>query len=758
MPYKKRRHDKSQSVKKRAGRVRLWGVLQVALIVLLVSASWVLWVGHKTIAQFEGRRWILPARVFARPLELYPGKPLRSDVLIDELTRLGYQKVSTFSGPGQFIDHPSSVTMATRGFRFSDGQEPARTLRLQFTDDRLAELTEMRTHRALPLVRLEPLQIDKIYPTHNEDRILVTLDEAPPILIKALIAVEDRRFFKHAGIDPVAIGRALMANLRAGDVRQGGSTLTQQLVKNFYLGRERSLWRKINEAVMAIMLEWRYRKEEIIEAYINEVFLGQDGSRAIHGFGTAAQFYFAVPLSELKTHQLALLAGLVRGASYYNPRRHPERALQRRNLVLALMAEQGMMTQSHYQQTLKAPLDVAPKRRIAGKPYYAFMDLVRRQLRRDYRDEDLRSEGLQIFTTLEPGIQSASERILSKQIATLEKAKESLQGAIVVTGAGNGEVHALVGDRKAEAFGFNRALDAKRQIGSLVKPVVYLAALTHPEKFHVMTRLSDTPLQLKDHKGQVWSPQNYTKKFHGPVPLHEALAQSFNLATIKLGMEIGIPEVKRWLAYLGVEQNVPEYPSMLLGTLELAPLQVAQMYQTFSSGGFYAPLRAIREVLTKNGKPVKRYGLEVRQVVKPAPAFLINYLLTEVVAKGTARQLAAELPASMPLAGKTGTTDSLRDSWFAGFGGDLLAVAWVGRDDNRSTGLTGATGALRVWSALMKELKPDPLASTPPGDIVWHWMDEVSGFETDPECPGARPYPFMNRSVLSEYQPCYRTW
>jgi penicillin-binding protein 1B len=696
--------------------------------------------------------------VFARPLELYPNKPLQKKILLDELARLGYQTVSQLSGPGQFIDHRVSMTIATRGFRFSDGQEPARTLQLQFTGDRVATLSEPRANRVLPLARLEPLQIDKIYPTHNEDRILITLDETPPLLIKALIAVEDRRFFKHVGVDPVAIGRALMANLRAGDIRQGGSTLTQQLVKNFYLGRERSVWRKVSEAVMAIMLEWRFSKDEIIEAYINEVFLGQDGSRAIHGFGTAAQFYFGVPLRELKTHQLALLAGLARGASYYNPRRHPERALARRNLVLGLMAGQGMMTQAHYREAMKAPLGVAPKTRISGKPFYAFMDLVRRQLRRDYRDEDLRSEGLQIFTTLEPRIQSQSEQILSKQIAALEKSGAGLQGAIVVTGTENGEVLALVGDRKAEAFGFNRALDAKRQIGSLIKPVVYLAALIHPEKFHVMTRLSDTPLQLKDQKGQVWSPQNYTKRFHGPVPLHEALAQSFNLATIKLGMEIGIPEVKKWLAYLGVEENVPEYPSMLLGTLELTPLQVAQMYQTFSSGGFHTPLRAIREVLTKNGKPVKRYGLAVRQVVKPAPAFLMNYLLTEVVAKGTARQLAAELPDSMPLAGKTGTTDGLRDSWFAGYGGDLLAVAWVGRDDNRSAGLTGATGAMRVWSALMRELKPAPLTLTAPRDIDWHWMDETTGFETEPECAGASPYPFMNRSVLSEYQPCYRTW
>jgi penicillin-binding protein 1B len=347
---------------------------------------------------------------------------------------------------------------------------------------------------------------------------------------------------------------------------------------------------------------------------------------------------------------------------------------------------------------------------------------------------------------------------LSSRLSRLEKRRGwphgRLQGTVIVTGTQTGEVLALVGDRDPSYAGFNRALEARRPIGSLVKPAVYLTALSHPERYHVLTPLNDTPLKLKNRQGALWIPHNYNRAAHGTIPMYRALAQSYNLATVRLGMDMGIARVSQTLKELGVEGAIPTYPAMLLGAIDLSPFEVAQMYQTLASGGFYTPLRAIREVLTAEGKPLKRYGLAVRQVIPAAPSFLINYLLTEVVSAGTARELSAELPAALPLAGKTGTTNDLRDSWFAGFGSDVLAVAWVGRDDNQPAGLSGASGAMRVWADIMKRISPSPVNLTPPAGIEWRWIDQVSGKQTDPECPGADVYPFMPASRVLDYQLC----
>ena len=740
---------------------RIW-FPQVAILCLLALSSWVLWSSHSIRHQFEGRRWSLPARVYARPLELYPKLRLTHESLSTELGALGYREVRALTGPGQYLKAGDAILIRTRGFVFWDTTEPPRLIRIRFNGQLIESIIEAgESNRPLALARIEPLEIAKIYPAHNEDRILIRIKDVPRMLIQALIAIEDRGFYRHIGIDPRAIARALLVNLRAGGIRQGGSTLTQQLVKNYFLTRERSLWRKLNEVMMALALEWHYSKDEILEAYLNEIYLGQDGERAIHGFGLAAPFYFAQPLGELKVPQLALLAGLARGASFYDPRRHPERALKRRNQVLALMVEQGMISAEEGRRHMQAPLDIAKRPVLSHNRFPAFVDLVRRQLGRDYREEDLRTEGLQIFTTLDPQIQRKAEGVVTRRLGQLEKQrglkKGVLNGAVVVTSTESGEVLALVGGRRTHYAGFNRALDARRPIGSLVKPAVYLAALSQPTKYNVVTPLNDTPLRLKNQKGQVWTPQNYSKNYHGIVPLRTALANSYNLATVRLGMDVGIAQVKETLAELGVETKIPEYPSLFLGTLELSPLEVTQMYQTLASGGFHIPLRAIREVLNSDGKPLKRYGLSVRQTVRPAPTFLTNYLLTEVIRSGTARELTSQIPRSLPFAGKTGTTDELRDSWFAGFGGDILSVAWLGCDDNRPAGFTGAGGAMRIWADLMREHTLAPLELKPPEGIVWDWVDVASGYRTRPNCSGAVRLPFIHSSANIPYHPCYST-
>lgn len=757
MPPRKQKRKQSRL---REAWMRTWPKLRNALWVFVILAAlvWIAWNDVVVRTQFDGRRWALPARVYARPLQIFPGRLLHYTDLLAELDALGYRKVATLSGSGQYVPSTKGVVeIATRGFTFSDAVETPRVVSVRFNGAKVQSL-QTQDGKPLALIRIEPLEIGKIYPRHNEDRLLVKSKDVPPALIEAIIAVEDRNYYWHFGIDPKAVLRALWENLRAGAVRQGGSTLTQQLVKNFYLSRERTLARKLNEVLMAVLLEVHYSKEEILEAYLNEIFLGQDGSHAVHGFGLASQFYFGIPLGELRTHQLALLAALARGASHYDPRRYPDRALKRRNLVLQMMVEQEMLSPEEGLKALAMSLDVTKKPRVSGTRFPAFMDLIRRQIVRDYREDDLRSEGLQVFSTLDPVAQLKAERVVSKRVAALEQQRrmkaDVLEAALVVTGVENGEVLALVGGRDADYAGFNRALDAKRQIGSIVKPAVYLTALARPAKYSVVTRVNDLPISLRDNTGKVWSPQNYTGSFHGEVPLHVALAQSYNLATVRLGLDLGLFHVRRTLKEIGVDGSIPEYPSVLLGTLDLTPLQVTQMYQTFASGGFLMPIRAIRSVTNADGKALTRYAIVVQQAIEPVPSFLINTLMTDVVRNGTARALSGELSGHLPLAGKTGTTNEMRDSWFAGFDGQQLVVAWLGRDDNKPAGFTGATGAMRVWSDYMREQPAAPLELRAPEGIDWHWIDLNTGFRTDANCPGAQVFPFEERYPPPGYRPC----
>lgn len=672
--------------------------------------------------KFEGQRWALPARVYARPLELYAGQTLSADQLQDELERLNYHAAAAPSASGYFHREGDRILVKTRTFRFWDGREPARFLALEFADGKLASLEELDANRPNPaLVRLDAMLIASIYPTHNEDRVLVRRKEIPDLFVKTLMAVEDRNFNRHLGIDPKGIVRAALSNLQAGAVVEGASTLTQQLVKNFYLNADRTFERKLKEAYMALLLERRYSKDEILEAYANEIYLGQDGSRAIHGFGLASNFYFNLPLSELDAAKTALLVGLVQAPSSLDPRRNPKSAEQRRNLVLDLMVRDGVIAPEVAVQAKRAPLGVQEG---GGRPvgaYPDFITLVRRQLQRDYRDEDLRSEGLNIFTTLDPSVQSTVERSMSKRLAELEKQRSikvgTLQTSAVVTSVAQGEVLAVVGGRESGYAGFNRALDAVRSIGSLVKPAVYLTALSQPDRYTLTTRIQDRPVSLPD-GAKRWEPKNYNHRVYGAVPLYDALSRSLNLATVNLGLSVGVSKVAETLYDLGVQRRIRVVPSLLLGSTSMSPLEVAQMYQTIAAGGYRAPLRAIREVVDAQGRPLNRYPLAVEAVVDPKAAYLTTWAMQQVVTQGTAKWLGGKLPKDMIMAGKTGTTDDMRDSWFAGFSGDKVAVVWVGRDDYKPMGLTGGSGALRLWGDFMLAIDNAPIPADPPDGVA----------------------------------------
>lgn len=734
-------------------RVRVTG-----LVLVLLLTSFALYLDFSVRDAFEGRRFALPAKLYARALEVYPGMKLTPEQLVKEFARLDYHAPLTEDAPARFSHDGQTVEFVTRPFVFWDGAQPAHRVRVRFRSGRVESVQDRESDEAIKLLRLDPMVIGGIYPGRNEDRILVRLDTVPDHLISAFIAIEDRKYYEHIGIDPRGIARAAVSTL-TGRGLQGGSTLTQQLVKNFFLTPERTIKRKVTEILMAVLLELHYSKREILETYLNEVYFGQDGNRAIHGVGLASQFYFGRPVQELSLPEAALLAGMVKGPSQYEPRRRAPRAQERRNLVLAEMAKLDMITTAAEAEARATPLGVLERPAVGTTLYPAFLDLVRRQLRRDYLDEDLRSEGLRIFTTLDPVAQSAAEEALATRFAILDRGRKGdhqLEGAVVVSDAQSGEVQALVGGRNPRYEGFNRALDSQRPVGSLMKPVVFLTALADPARFTLNTPLDDSPLVWKERGAPDWSPKNYDKKNHGAVPLRTALALSYNVATARLGIDVGVARVLDNARRLGVERDMPPYASSLLGAVGLAPIEVAQMYQTLASGGFRTPLRAIREVHTASGQPLQRYGLAVEQVFDATSVYLLTHALQEAVREGTGVGMKEFLPPTLAVAGKTGTTDELRDSWFAGYSGDRVGVVWVGYDDNAPAALTGSSGALPVWGEMMRRLDLEPLVMPEPEDIERVWTEAATGLRADADCPGSVELPYARGSAPTQIAACVK--
>lgn len=704
-----------------------WSVL-LALLALL--SGYLLFLSWQISSQFEGRRWDLPARVYARPLEIFSGQTLGQAALEQELERLGYRRSNgPPEGPGQFRRHGRAVELITREFRFWDEHQPATAMRVEFSAGQVSRVI-VPTGRT-PVVRLDPLMVGSIFAAHGEDRLVVQPGQVPPVLRQALIVVEDRRFEQHLGVDPVALVRATLANLRAGAVTQGGSTLTQQLVKNYFLDNRRTLVRKIREALMALVLERHYDKDQILNAYINEIYLGQDGKRAIHGFGLASQFYFSRPLNDLDLHQVALLVALVRGPGYYDPVLRPDRALARRNLVLKMMGDAGVLDPETVAQASARELDIWD-RSTAGASYYpAYLALVRQQLSDQYRAEDLTQTGLRIFSALDPLAQASAERHLAAGLAELDQRDTSkkLAGAAVVTSPSSGDVLAIVGDRRAGFDGFNRALQASRPVGSLIKPFVYLAALKSG-RYTLASLVDDAEINVPLPNGDIWTPRNFSEEPMGEVTLLRALAESLNMATVRLGMDIGVQAVAETLAQSGHTQAVSAYPSLLLGAIEMTPVQVTQLYSTLANDGFYTPLRAVRSVVNAEGEPLQRYPIEVAEAQSAADVYQLNQGLVAAMERGTGRS--AQLP--IKVAGKTGTSDEFRDSWFAGFSGDRVVTVWIGHDDYSPTALSGASGALRIWMPIMTDLAQQPFEPVLPRGLAPEWVDYYSGAAVGRQC------------------------
>ncbi len=745
----KRKGPRRTSVRKKAffKRSPIFALLLVCVAILLV---YLFVLDQRIIQRFEGRIWQLPAHVYARPLELFVGKSISSKQLKFELEYLNYQKIDQLPQKTAQYRHWNNVfEVKTRRFVFWDGNESSHTIRVTIDNNEVTELIDIYTGNNTDLVRFDAGYLTGIFPSHSQDRVLLRLDDVPDMFVKMLLLIEDRRFFTHWGVDPRSIARALMVNLSSGQTVQGGSTLTQQLVKNLFLNKEKRLIRKINEAFMSLLLEFHYDKKLILETYLNEIYLGQDGRRAIHGFGLASEFYFGKSLKELSIDEMAILVGMVKGASYYNPKRNAEHAAQRRNVVLSTMQSFDLITARQLKKLSGKPI-VTVKHARSGL-YPAFIDVVKLQLQQNYQSEDLSSEGLRVFTTLDPYIQFEAEQAIKSILPTLAKNKD-LQAAAVVVSPLNGDVLAVVGDRNPSFKGFNRAINAQRPIGSLIKPVVYLTALERGEDYTLASILDDSEFIHKQENQVDWQPQNYDKRYHGDVTLYEALLNSYNIPAARTGLDIGLDNVVKTLSALGSDQYIDAYPSLALGAVNMSPMEVAEIYQSLSANGFHSPLRSVLAVLDKDKQPLERYSLDVESQVKPEAVALINSALIDVTKYGTAKQLSKNI--AVQVAGKTGTSDDFRDSWFAGFSADTVAVVWTGYDDNRPTTLTGSSGAMKIWQSMIKNVAYKPYQLPEMSNLSKHWIDTKNGLLTEQSCENGVELYFIEGTQPQQQSDC----
>jgi len=740
--------------------IKFW-LLRAVLVTFVMLLGLTVYLDASIRKKFEGQKWALPAHVYTRPLELYIGQRLDRDLIQSELVELGYGVRNDLDRVGSYRFSTRELAIYQREFRFWDGLRPQQKIKLALNGDVIESIT-LESPGGLvsntEIVRLEPRLFGSVSPMSHEDRTLLRIEDVPQELIDGLIVNEDRQFYSHFGVNPAGIMRAMLSNIRAGRVVQGGSTLTQQLVKNYYLTSEQSYKRKLVEAIMAVLLEVHYSKDEILQAYLNEVHLSQVGNRAIHGFGLASQYFYGRPIQELELDQIATLIAVNNGPSKYNPIRNPNNATKRRNLVLSTMLEQGVIDDERYQLALSKKLSISPTAsRAARLSYPSFLGFVRQNLQEDYQQEDLLNDGLQIHTTLNPRIQESLEKAVRDELDAVEKRKgilaNSLQLAAVVIRTDNGEVAAMLGDRNPSFSGYNRALQARRPVGSLLKPFVYLTALESPDRYSLATKLSDDYVTVSQKGSPDWSPKNYDNQTHGDIMLIEALSRSYNLATVRLGLEVGVPEVSKTIRRVGYHDEFSELPSVLLGAVPMSVMDVAQLYLTLASGGFKTPIKGIRSVLSNENEPLSRYSLDIEQVIEPEFTMLINYALQDVVRSGTARNVLSGFRYDYGLAGKTGTTDEYRDSWFAGFSGNYLTVVWVGRDDNQPTKLTGASGAARLWGKAMQKMPLQRLELGYSDDVI----SQTVHYSLDPvaeDCSLSRNLPMLIESLELENIPC----
>ena len=710
----------------------------VSVILLVGFIAHLIYLNHLIEKRFDGETWARPSRVYSRPLELYVGLKIEPEQLKKELKLADYQQVATLESSGQFSSSRTAIEIFSHEFHFADHHQAEAKVRIDFAGTEITSISNLPEKIQLEFIQLTPVLIGSYIPGNLEDRLVIDIEDIPQDLIDILLAVEDHRFFNHFGISPISILRALWANILAGRTVQGGSTLTQQLAKNLFLSPERSLLRKINEALMSIMLEVRFEKEAILTAYINEVFLLQQNNVAIHGFALTSKMLFKQPLKHLSKDKLALLVGMVKGPSVYNPIQHPDNALKRRNNVLDVMHKEGLIDNIEVKRLKKSPLG-ANKRLPPVNEFPAYLDLVKKQLSINYSSSDLTAKGLHVFTAFDPIKQQQLEQGLKNGLKRFDNKK--VQSAVIVADYLNGDLLALVGDRETDYPGFNRAILAQRPIGSLIKPMLLYGLLQSGKT--LASPVEDRAMRIRLSNDEIWAPQNYDKKLHGEMTLFDAFVHSYNLPFVQLGLENKSLEIlTENLQKIHLLKQSRIYPSILLGATLMTPFEVAQMYQVIANSGYFSPLTTIRQVMDKDQNILTRVPLDSEAVFQRAQMIQVQRALIGVAEQGTARYLATRFP-DKTVAGKTGTTNDLRDSWFAGFSNRYLTVVWLGDDDNKTINLTGSSGALRVWADVMNELSFDALKLGIEPSLEWSYINAQTGGKTKKNCTNSVLLPFV---------------
>ena len=765
---KGRRSGGRRSSRPRAGlRWRRW----VGGILLLASGVAGFLLGQTTqqldrivVDRFEGRLFRVPSRVLSAPTILYPGLELAQIDLRATLLRLGYREIgrATDLPVGRFHWGPRGVRVHRRAFDHPSRSEPARLVAIRIRNGDVEELRDVQTGRELGALLLEPELVGAYYGPDHEQRDLVRVGDVPGHLIEAVLAVEDQRFREHFGIDLRRILGALVANLQAGGITQGGSTLTQQLVKNFFLTPERSYRRKAQEALMAVLIEVRYDKDAILEAYLNEIYLGQRGATAIHGVGEASRLYFGKSVRHLDVHESALIAAIIQSPNGLSPHRSRESATRRRDLVLRLMLEQGRLPASAYEQAVSSPLKVAA---VTPEPREArfFLDALRRQLPEYYDSGTLTTEGLEIYSTLDLRLQRVAAEAVRGGLADLEKGRPALaegpgtlQACLVALRPQTGEVLAMVGGRDYGSSQFDRCTQARRPAGSVFKPFVYVAALEPREggpRITLASTISDDPLEVKTTSG-VWKPRNFDRKFHGVVTVRTALERSYNVAAARLGQQVGAERIAQVAGRLGIETPLPRVPSLAIGAADVSPLEMARAYATLANRGLRPEIRTFEDVVDPRGGTAERQEIRFQRVLDEGTAFLATSLMQGVVDRGTARAL-RQAGIDGPIAGKTGTSDDERDAWFVGFTPELVVAVWVGFDQPRSLGLASSRVAVPIWARFVRTATGGHIRGrfVPPGDVTRVAVHPDTGALALAGCPAQRAEYFLRGTEPSSTCP-----
>ncbi|HEX7155016.1 MAG TPA: PBP1A family penicillin-binding protein [Thermoanaerobaculia bacterium] len=744
-------------------------ILGIAFLVMLVATIGLgFWVYREAVGRFEVRKLSLPTRIYADYLPLQQGAALQNDDLMEKLDRLGYRETPRAAQPGEFAKADGGIDIHLRAFRHPTGEYPAQPVRLTIRNSQIESVVNLREARPLTNAALEPELLTSILNDELENRRPVTLQQVPQHLKDAVVVTEDVRFWHHPGVDPFGIFRALFRNVKAGGVSEGASTLTQQLVKNYYLTSERTFKRKIVEAGMAVILDAKYSKPEILEAYLNDIYLGRNRSISILGVGEASRFYFGKPVAEISIAEAAVLAGMIRSPNNISPFNNPETSMKRRNTVLALMLKEKKITQAQYEEARSAKLPKKPFRDRSGLtsiPFY--VDRVMDEMKRDYGIDDVKGRGLQIYTAIDLGAQDTAARTLEAHLRGLERSsrrlrrEDPLQGVIIHADVPTGEIRALVGGRNYERSQFNRALRSKRLVGSLFKPFVYLAAFEPSlsnQNITPATLVSDTRFVLERRWSEDWSPRNYDNRYMGNVTVRVALEESLNSASVRIGLATGIAPILKTARTLGVSTEMDDSnPSIILGAVGIPPIEMAEAYSTIARQGARMPLRTIRFVTNDRGRVMDGSAGEIKpvQVFPQRDVYLLTHVMEGVVNDGTAAR-ARGLGFRKIAAGKTGTTNDKRDAWFIGFTPQTLALTWVGFDDNTPTGLSGSDAAVPMWARYMNAVtagQPNRQFPVAPG-VTFSEVDEMSGGLATPYCPAKDIVQEAFKAGTEPRQPC----